>query len=152
MKEKLERQSKIAQIIKEQSVYTQDELLKYLKHRGIRVTQATLSRDIQEMGVLQVPGPDGRHYQLPAATTTPITATELTRRFGGYVTDIKHTGNLVVVKTLPGEASGTARLIDGLNLPDVLGTIAGDDTFLIIAKNKQSIKKVLETINSGKRI
>lgn len=147
MKEKLERQSKISQIIKEQPVYTQDELLKYLKQKGIRVTQATLSRDIQEMGMLQVPGPDGRHYQLPAATTTPITSTELTRRFGGYVTDVKQAGNLVVVKTLPGEASGTARLIDGLNLPDVLGTIAGDDTFLIIAKNKQSIKKVLEKIN-----
>lgn len=147
MKEKLERQSKIAGIIKGQPVYTQEELLKYLKQKGIKVTQATLSRDIQEMGVLQVPGPDGRHYQLPAAPTTPITSAELTRRFGGCVTDVKHTGNLVVVKTLPGEASGTARLIDGLNLPDVLGTIAGDDTFMIVVKNKQSVKKALETIN-----
>ncbi|MFA5794851.1 MAG: arginine repressor [Candidatus Brocadiia bacterium] len=148
MKEKSARQSKIAQIIKEQSIGTQDELLKYLKQKGTRVTQATLSRDIKEMGVLQVPGTSGRHYQLNPGATGPATRAELTRRFGGYLTDIKSAGNLIVVKTLPGEASGTARLVDGLNLPEVLGTIAGDDTFLIIVKDKQSLKKVLEKIKT----
>ncbi|MBI4712892.1 MAG: arginine repressor [Planctomycetes bacterium] len=121
-------------------------MLKHLRQKGIKVTQATLSRDIQEMSIVLVPGPNGRHYQLPAAVTTPVTTTELNRRFGGYVTDIKHNGSLIVVKTLPGEASGTARIIDGLNMPGVLGTIAGDDTFLIVAKNKQAIKKTLSVV------
>lgn len=146
MKEKLVRQSKISEIIKSNQVATQDELLTHLRHKGIKVTQATLSRDIQEMGIALMPGPNGRHYQLPSVATAPVTAGELNRRFGGYVTDIKHAGNLIVVKTLPGEASGTARLIDGLNLKDVLGTIAGDDTFFIALKDKKSVNKILSVL------
>jgi transcriptional regulator of arginine metabolism len=146
MKEKVMRQQKIAEIIKSHPVSTQDELLKYLGQKKIKVTQATLSRDIKEMGIALMPGPGGRHYQLPSVVTIPVTSGELMRRFGGCVIDIKHTNNLIVVKTLPGEASGTARLIDGLNLSGMLGTIAGDDTFLIIVKNKQAVKKILSII------
>ena len=146
MKEKLARHSKITLIIKKCSVSTQEELLKHLRQKGINITQATLSRDIAEMGIILVPGPSGRHYWLPSATAVPVTSAELSRRFVNDVTDIKHNGNLIVVKTLPGEASGTARLIDGLNMSEILGTIAGDDTFLIVVKNKQAVNKILSQI------
>ncbi|MFH1228107.1 MAG: arginine repressor [Planctomycetota bacterium] len=147
MKEKIARQSKIARIIKDQPVATQEELLKCLKQKGVNVTQATLSRDIKDMSIIQVPGTNGRRYQLLSGSPAPVTQSELARRFGVYVINIKTAGNLIVVKTLPGEASGMAGLVDGLNLPEVLGTIAGDDTFLIIAKNKQSVNKILERID-----
>lgn len=149
MKEKLNRQAAIAKIIKKHQVFTQDGLLKHLKHAGIRVTQATLSRDIQDMGIVQVPGLSGRYYQMPSAANVPVAPAELIRRFNGYVATIKHAGNLIVVTTLPGEASGAARLVDGLNFREVLGTVAGDDTFLIVADSKKSVKKVLATLNNS---
>ena len=146
MKEKVNRQAAIAKIIKKHQVFTQDGLLKHLKHAGIRVTQATLSRDIQEMGVIQVPGLSGRYYQMPSAANIPVAPAELIRRFNGYVATIKHAGNLIVVTTLPGEASGAARLVDGLNFREVLGTVAGDDTFLIVADSNKSVNKILKTL------
>jgi transcriptional regulator of arginine metabolism len=146
MKGKLNRQAAIAKIIKKHQVFTQDGLLKHLKHNGIRVTQATLSRDIAEMGIVQVPGLTGRYYQLPSAANVPVAPAELILRFNAYVATIKHSGNLIVVTTLPGEASGAARLVDGLNFREVLGTVAGDDTFLIVASNKQSVNKILSLI------
>ena len=149
MKEKLTRQAAIAKIIKKHQVFTQDGLLKHLKHAGIRVTQATLSRDIQEMGIVQVPGLSGRYYQLPSAANIPRwSGAELIRRFNGYVATIKHAGNLIVVTTLPGEASGAARLVDGLNFREVLGTIAGDDTFLIVVDSNKSVNKILKTLKA----
>ncbi|MFH0888671.1 MAG: arginine repressor [Planctomycetota bacterium] len=151
MKEKLARHSRITRIIKKCAVSTQEKLLKHLRQKGINVTQATLSRDIAEMGIILVPGPSGRHYCLPSATAVPGTSAELIRRFVNNMTDIKHNGNMIVVKTLPGEASGTARLVDGLNMTEILGTIAGDDTFLIVVKNKQSVSKIMSIINAGKR-
>ena len=146
MKEKLNRQAAIAKIIQKHQVFTQDGLLKHLKRNGIRVTQATLSRDIQDMGIVQVPGLSGRYYQMPSAANIPVAPAELIRRFNGYVATIKHAGNLIVVTTLPGEASGAARLVDGLNFREVLGTVAGDDTFLIVADSNKSVNKILKTL------
>ncbi|MEW6027053.1 MAG: arginine repressor [Planctomycetota bacterium] len=148
MKRKLARQSQIAEIIRLNQIFTQDELLKHLKQKGIKVTQATLSRDIAEMGLIQVSGLAGRYYQMPSAANVPATPAELIRRFGGYVASIKHSGNLIVVTTLPGEASGAARLVDGLNLKEVLGTVAGDDTFLIVADGNKSVNKILKTLKA----
>lgn len=121
-------------------------MLRRLKHNGIRVTQSTLSRDIHEMGIIQVPGLSGRYYQMPSAANVPVAPAELIRRFGGYVATIKHAGNLIVVTTLPGEASGAARLVDCLNLKEALGTIAGDDTFLIVVDDKKSVNKILKIL------
>ncbi|MBI5779044.1 MAG: arginine repressor [Planctomycetes bacterium] len=146
MKEKLNRQSEIAKIIKKHQVFTQDGLLKHLKHAGIRVTQATLSRDIAEMGIVQVPGLAGRYYQMPSAVNVPVAPAELIRRFGSYVATIKHSGNLIVVTTLPGEASGAARLVDELNFKEILGTIAGDDTVLIVADGNKSVSKIMSVL------
>ncbi|MDI6732439.1 MAG: arginine repressor [Planctomycetota bacterium] len=141
MKDKLSRQEKIARIIKEHKISNQAVLLKYLLKEGIKITQATLSRDLKEMGIILTL--DGHYYHLPSVITAPVTSAQLHRHFGSYVTDIKYSGNLIVVKTLPGEASGAARLVDGLTLNEVLGTIAGDDTFLIVSKNKQSVPKIM---------
>lgn len=146
MKEKRMRQDMIVEIIKDQSVSTQDELLGYLCRKGIRYTQATLSRDIKELGVILVPSAEGHRYCLPSSPSAPVTPAGLAEKFRASVTSVRHAGNQVVVKTLPGEASGTARLIDGLNMDEVLGTIAGDDTFLIIAKSKKAVSKILNQL------
>lgn len=142
-KTKKNRQKIIEELIESQEIGTQEELLAKLAHQGISVTQATLSRDLRAMGVTKVPKGLFKFVYKIAGEETSSTERDLRNKFNNFVREIKHTNNLIVIKTLPGEAMGVARIIDNAKLDGLMGTVAGDDTILIIVNNVSNTKKTI---------
>ncbi|GAB6931877.1 transcriptional regulator AhrC/ArgR [Calditerricola satsumensis] len=134
---KAQRHIKIREIISQYDIETQDELVDKLREAGFHVTQATVSRDIKELHLVKVPTPDGRYkYSLPVDLRTNPQQ-KLKRMLVDSFVSIDHAENLIVLKTLPGNAHAVAVLIDNLDWPEIMGTLAGDDTILIICKEKE---------------
>jgi transcriptional regulator of arginine metabolism len=135
------RQARIAELIGGQPVTSQTQLAALLAGSGIEVTQATLSRDLEELGAIKLRGSDGApaSYVLPPenAPLRPAQAApgRLTRLLADLLTSAEGSANLAVVRTPPGAAQFLASGLDKVGLPDVLGTIAGDDTLLIVARD-----------------
>lgn len=126
------RQLKILDIISKHDVDTQEELVDYLRSEGFAVTQATVSRDIKEMGIIKTLSSDGRHYKYAAQQTKEATAADkFLSMFKNTVISIKSSGNLIVLKTETGSAGPAAELIDKLSYDEVLGVIAGDNTIFV---------------------
>jgi transcriptional regulator of arginine metabolism len=124
------RQGQILKIIHSREIYTQEELARELAQIGIQTTQVTLSRDMRELGLVKTP--EG-YRNLPAETSGPA----LLDVVNEYLQDIRMAQNLVVLKTSPGNASSLAVAIDREELDEVVGTIAGDDTILIITADSE---------------
>lgn len=147
MKNRLQRQLEIRKIIQTGNVHSQDELLIKLKANGFDLTQATLSRDLKELRIAKVPHPArGYVYVFSDAENNMV---EIEQRQVNYLADgfrdLRFSGNLAVLRTQPGYASSIAAVIDKSNSWEILGTIAGDDTILIIMK--EGISK-LDLINA----
>ena len=147
MKDRLKRQVEIRKVIQKGTVHSQDELLAELKSKGFDLTQATLSRDLKELQIAKVPHPaKGYVYVIPEAEKSRDTA-EIKR--ANYLADgfrdLRFSGNLAVLRTQPGYASSIAAVIDKAEPWEILGTIAGDDTILVIMK--EGISK-LDFINA----
>jgi transcriptional regulator of arginine metabolism len=139
--EKQQRHLAIKQIIFDRTITTQSELASAMRKAGFRTTQATLSRDMKELGIAWVHTPSGAKYML-----NPEQEEErLTTLIGMEVEHIEANEMMVVVKTLPGRAQGVAEIIDRLQLSSVLGTLAGDNTVFIMPR---SIKKIKETVEA----
>jgi transcriptional regulator of arginine metabolism len=140
------RQGQILKIIRAKGIYTQEELARELAQLGIHTTQVTLSRDMRELALVKTP--EG-YRQLPAETTGP----ELSEVANEYLLDIRVAQNLVVLRTSPGNASPLAIAVDREELPEVVGTVAGDDTVLVITPDSQTAdrfrKQMLELISAG---
>ncbi|MDQ0337717.1 transcriptional regulator of arginine metabolism [Caldalkalibacillus uzonensis] len=143
---KRQRHLRIREIIGKYDIETQDELVERLREEGFQVTQATVSRDIKELSLIKVPMADGRYkYSLPADQRyNPLQ--KLKRVLVDCFVSIDHTENLIVLKTLPGNANTIGVLIDHLDWPEVLGNISGDDTILIICRQKEEAPQVVERI------
>jgi len=133
------RQQRIRELIESKEISTQEQLVAELLKYNIPVTQATLSRDLREIGVVKMLKGLG-DYIYKIADQTSGSERELRNKFINFVWDIKETGNLILIKTPPGEAQGVARVIDLADMEHILGTIAGDDTLLIIIDNLQNTK------------
>ncbi len=130
------RQHLIARLLAEHSVTSQPELVELLGAEGVEATQATVSRDLEDLGAVKVrvAGVDGQIYaiaELPKDQVAPLE--HLRRVLGEWVVDLGVSANLVVVRTPPGSAHVVASALDRTGLPGVLGTVAGDDTVLVIA-------------------
>jgi transcriptional regulator of arginine metabolism len=138
------RHSLIKSIITSQEVFNQTQLGKLLKSKGIKVTQATLSRDLNELGVVRVPTSKGLVYQINQEGGESA----LKNYISEEVLAIESNECLILVKTFLGRAQGVAVQIDRENLPDVLGTIAGDDTIIVVPKSTKNIKKVIEELKT----
>ncbi|MFD1772361.1 transcriptional regulator AhrC/ArgR [Paenibacillus rhizophilus] len=141
-----QRHIKIREIITHRDIETQDELVEALRNAGFQVTQATVSRDIKELLLIKVPMDDGRYkYSLP--TDQRYNPTQKLRRVlvDNFV-HIDYSGNLVVMKCLPGTANSVAALIDSIEWPEIMGTISGDDTILIICREADDSNKVVSQI------
>ncbi len=126
------RQLKILDIIAKYDIDTQEELVERLREDGFSVTQATVSRDIKDMGIVKSMAQDGRHYKYTAQTqkeTSP--ADKFLNIFKNTVLSIRTAGDLVVIKTETSGAGPAAELIDKLNFDEVLGAIAGDNTIFV---------------------
>ncbi|GAA0296466.1 transcriptional regulator of arginine metabolism [Gracilibacillus halotolerans] len=134
---KAQRHIKIREIITESIIETQDDLVNELQSQGYNVTQATISRDIKELHLVKVPAIDGRYkYSLPADQKfNPLN--KLRRFIVDAFVSIDIATHFIVMKTLPGNAQAMGALIDNLSWKEIVGTICGDDTILIICKTEQ---------------
>ncbi|QYR19991.1 transcriptional regulator ArgR [Paenibacillus sp. sptzw28] len=130
------RHMKIREMISGSVIETQDELVDALRAAGLQVTQATVSRDIKELQLIKVPAEDGRYkYSMPQEQRmNPIH--KLKRTLADHFLHIDYTDNLVVMKCLPGTANAIGAMIDNMEWSEVMGTICGDDTILIICRTK----------------
>ena len=143
---KAARHARIVGILDSRAVRSQAELAAVLQDEGFLVTQATLSRDLEELGAVKLRSPDGGlpAYVVPKdgsplAARTPEDAPpqRLARLLGELLVSAEASANLVVVRTPPGAAHFLASAVDRAGLPDILGTIAGDDTILVITRDQQ---------------
>jgi transcriptional regulator of arginine metabolism len=129
------RHGQILKLIREQSVFTQEEIAAELGRRGVAAKQVTLSRDLRELGLVKTQ--DGYREM---AQDDP--GTDLTDLFSEFVSDIRIAQNLLVLKTDPGHASPVAVAIDDEDWPEVVGTIAGDDTILVVTTDGQAAEQL----------
>ncbi|MDG5788682.1 transcriptional regulator ArgR [Evansella sp. AB-P1] len=137
-----QRHIKIREIITNQEIETQDDLVDQLRQGGFNVTQATVSRDIKELHLVKVPMMDGRYkYSLPADQRfNPLQ--KLKRALMDSFVSIDHSNNLIVIKTLPGNANAVGALVDNLDWQEIMGTICGDDTILIICREQSQTEEL----------
>ena len=142
-----ERLAHIKTIVSQHEIETQEELQNHLERQGITVTQATISRDIKELQLTKVIGSHGRYkYSLPQQGPHPSWTT-VRHRVLEVFSSLARAQNLLVLKVLPGHAHSVAWLFDNIEIPGVLGTLAGDDTILIIMSDEkaaQSLQAQLE--------
>ncbi|MGG0642918.1 transcriptional regulator ArgR [Sporosarcina gallistercoris] len=131
-----QRHLRIREIITTQAIETQDQLVDTLKNAGVDVTQATVSRDIKELHLFKTPLPDGRYkYSLPANPQFNI-EDKLHRMLTDAFVSIDGASHFLILKTLPGNAHAVGSLIDHLEWKEMLGTICGDDTCMIICRDE----------------
>lgn len=137
-----QRHLRIREIISNFEIETQDHLVQSLKTAGVDVTQATVSRDIKEMHLIKVPLSDGRYkYSLPPVHKFN-TEEKLQRALIDAFISIDGASHFLVLKTLPGNAQAVGSLLDHLNWDEMLGTICGDDTCLIICRDESFTEEV----------
>jgi transcriptional regulator of arginine metabolism len=149
---KTNRQAMIVSIIKDQVIGTQEELGESLKNKGVLVTQATLSRDIKELGLIKVPTPEGYYrYSLPQDRTPGDLVRRAQRMLEDAVVSIDAAENIIVIKTMNGTAQGVAAAFDDLEWPEVLGTVAGDDTIMVVIRSKDLIEEILTRLHQLRR-
>ena len=138
------RQTAILSIIEQYDVETQEELAGRLKEMGIVVTQATVSRDIKELRLLKVLSGSGGYKYATADKAEHGLSERFVRMFRDSVLSIDFAGNIVVVKTLAGSANAAAEAIDSMRLPEILGTMAGDNTILVIVHNDAEAAQIVK--------
>ena len=143
----------LAQLLGERRFSSQDELARALARNGVAVTQATLSRDLRSLGVGKRPGPDGRPaYELPAPAVETLDRQRQLLDLRAFVNEVRMAQNLAVVRTPPGHANGVARAIDLADFDGVVGSVAGDDTVLVVmedAAGARRLKRHLDGIAQG---
>lgn len=143
MASKDQRHRAIQEIISRENISTQAELVDRLRKQGYNVTQATVSRDINELRLVRVPLGRGKHkYELTQFELAEDVMDELKRIFRGFVHDVDRGENLLVLRTAEGHASGIALLLDRLRRDDIVGTIAGEDTILVVARSTADAEKL----------
>ena len=132
---KAQRQHRIARLLADETVTNQGRLVELLAEAGITATQATVSRDLEEMGAVKVRAPGGiTIYAIPELPTDQLAPEDHLRRvLGEWLVDVDRSGDLVVLRTPPGSAHVVASALDRAGLPKLVGTVAGDDTLLAIA-------------------
>jgi transcriptional regulator of arginine metabolism len=131
---KPQRQHRIARLLAEQAVTSQAHLVELLAAEGVAATQATVSRDLEDLGAIKVRVAGGdTAYAIPELPTSQRAPEDHLRRvFGDWVVEVAHSGNLVVLRTPPGSAHVVGSALDRSGLPEVLGTVAGDDTLIVV--------------------
>ena len=134
------RHSLILEIIEEKDIETQEELADELKRRGIKVTQATVSRDIKELRLLKVLGEHGGYKYATVERAEKGMNDRFIRMLSECVISVDSVGNLIVIKTLTASANAACDAIDSMKWDEVLGTIAGDNTLLVIARSEEAVE------------
>src|SRR5437016_7739996 len=136
------RQKVILELLEERSVGSQEDLQRALSKRGLKVGQATLSRDIHELGLVKT----GAGYVLPSEAASEIALPPVSRLVREFVLEVRAAQNQLVIKTTVGSAQPVAAALDGQDWPEALGTIAGDDTILIVCPQKKAAARIASRI------
>lgn len=145
---KARRQARILELVKQYHIETQEELASRLAREGIAVTQATVSRDVKELHLRKVPAGDGRYrYALPedGAQAGPDRRKRILQE---SVLSVDHSENIVVIRTIQGAAPSVAYAIDHLAWPEVIGTVAGEDTVLAVVRPRKAARVVVDRLRA----
>jgi transcriptional regulator of arginine metabolism len=147
---KPQRQHRIVRLLEQHAVVSQQQLVDLLAADGVIATQATVSRDLEELGAIKVRAAGGDSvYAIPELPKDQKAPEEHLRRvFGEWVVEVAHSANLVVLRTPPGSAHVVGSALDRAALPDILGTVAGDDTLLVVASERAGGRKVAQQLSS----
>ena len=146
---KNERQELILSIISEEVIETQEQLIERLRLRGVVSTQATVSRDIKQLHLIKEPAGDGRYrYAVSAHKTRLNFADRLQTILRESIIGVDYAQNLVVLKTMPGLAGAAGAAFDGMELPQMVGSIAGDDTVMMVMRDAESAAEITAEIAS----
>ena len=145
---KTNRQSAIREIIEERNIETQEELAEALRNRGIVVTQATVSRDIKEMHLIKVLSKNGGYRYATLDKAEHGMSDRFIRILSESILSVESAGNLIVIKTITASANAGCEAIDSMKWPEVLGTIAGDNTILIIARSEAAVDTLLQKFDN----
>ncbi|MCI8738489.1 MAG: arginine repressor [Oscillibacter sp.] len=141
------RQAMILEIISQENIETQEQLLSRLQARGINSTQATISRDIKQMHLIKQPAGQGVYRYAVSDNRNRLNFAEKLRTiFRESITSIAYAQNIVVIKTMPGLASAACSALDNMELPYVVGSLAGDDTAFLLMKDTESAEAFCEEI------
>jgi transcriptional regulator of arginine metabolism len=143
---RLERQSAILRLVRERAISTQSELAEALRAAGYEAVQTTVSRDIAELGLVKVRAPSGRLVYAPPGTRDGDRLRALVTAVRRYALSFEAAGNLVVVTTAPGFASALAQAIDESAHPDIAGTVAGDNTIFVAARDGVAVSRVCDEL------
>jgi transcriptional regulator of arginine metabolism len=145
---KPQRQHRIARLLEEQVVSSQTQLVELLATEGVVATQATVSRDLEELGAVKVRIPGGQMaYAVPEhAKERPAPEDHLRRVMGEFVVEVSYSANLVVLRTPPGSAHVVASALDRAGVSAVVGTVAGDDTLLVVCAEDVGGKQVAKRL------
>jgi transcriptional regulator of arginine metabolism len=139
---KYARQGRILEVVRGGRIRSQDELSALLRQEDVEVTQSTLSRDIRELGLVKVRG----SYQISGEMNSTPSESAIRRAFEQYVIRSGVSGNIVMVKTSPGNAHSVGVVLDAARWPEVLGTVAGDDTVFVLLRSSRLGRKILGRI------
>ena len=147
---KPQRQHRIIRLLEQHAVVSQQQLVDLLAGDGVVATQATVSRDLEELGAIKVRAAGGESvYAIPELPKDQKAPEEHLRRvFGEWVVEVAHSANLVVLRTPPGSAHVVGSALDRAALPEILGTVAGDDTLLVVASERAGGRKVAQQLSS----
>lgn len=143
---KNKRHEKILEVIEKKNIETQEELAKILNEAGFVVTQATVSRDIKKLGLVKVKGKGSHQKYAPKAASTLVEYDKYVRVLKDAITGMDDAENILVIKTVPGMAMAAAAALDSLRIPEIIGSIAGDDTIMCATKNNRHAKDVMDKI------
>ncbi len=145
---KRKRQDLIRDLIEGSEIGNQYELERELAKRGIRVRQPTLSRDLREMAVIKAPRGLGRFVYQIKPSVEAVNADQFRHKFATAVRAITHVGNIIIIKTSPGEAQAVAEIVDKAGMKEIAGTVAGDDTIMAVVPSGQLAKKLIKTFKA----
>jgi transcriptional regulator of arginine metabolism len=138
------RQELILSVIRERAIRSQKDLLRALRKSGMELTQSTLSRELKSLGIGKAPDGRGGYRYVAGAAASPGPLAPVV----AFVSSLESAKNFIVVKTPPGNAMGVARAIDEAEWPEVMGTIAGDDTILVICRKDADAAEVERRLRS----
>ena len=146
---KSKRQAKIMEIISTKNVETQEQLLQELQAQGFTGTQATISRDIKQLHLVKAPAGQGKYrYAVSDHGSKIHVADKLQTIFRESIVNVDYAQNLVVIHTMSGLANGAAAALDGMEIDQLIGTLAGDDTVLIIMRDNESAAELATSIRT----
>lgn len=141
------RQSKILELISTKEIETQDELARELKNANFEITQATISRDIKELGLIKILSSSGKYKYTVVGSDEQLISNKYVSIFKEAVISVKSALNLVVIKTIKGLAPSVCSFVDKLNLTDLMGAVNGDDTVMLIFPTTAQASEIVLSLN-----